>query len=131
MGGKTGLGIMERVNIRDREQWAVWAEQAKYRSARLAQLLGVSGRQLHRYTRKLFGCSPQAWLNERRLALAPGLLRHYRSVKMVSYELGFKRVSHFSREFKLRHGMAPGHFLAWSDGEAVERPLQITNGGKR
>jgi AraC-like DNA-binding protein len=32
------------------------------------------------------------------------LLKELRSVKIVAAELGFKQVSHFSREFKRFHG---------------------------
>ncbi len=105
---------MERVNLGNRDQWLQLAQAAKYRSAALASLAHVSPRQLHRYIRRLFGRSPQAWLDDRRLALAGELLRRCRCVKEVSYELGFKQVSHFSREFKRRYGLPPGRFLAGS-----------------
>ncbi len=110
------VGYMERVHIRDQEHWWELAQQAHYRSPALASLLSVSPRQLHRYTRKNFGRSPQAWLDDQRLARATGLLRQWRSVKAVSYELGFKQVSHFSRVFKRRYGMPPGRYVVWSDG---------------
>ena len=119
---------MERVNIRDQRQWIDWARRARYRSSPLASLLGVSARQLHRYMRALFGRSPQAWLDEQRLAQAATLLPRLRSVKMVSYELGFKQVSHFSREFKRRYGIPPTEFVKRRDAEMATGPSQITNG---
>jgi len=119
---------MERVNIRDRDQWFELAQRARYRSVTLASLLSISPRQLHRYTRKVFGRSPQAWLDEQRLWMAAGLLRRWRSVKVVAYELGFKQVSHFSREFKLRFGISPARFVAWSDEQGAERPRRTTDG---
>jgi len=119
---------MERVNLRDQHEWLGWAVRAQYRSAALASMLRISRRQLHRYTHRLFGCSPQAWLDEQRLAAAAELLRRERSVKVVSYELGFKQASHFSREFKRRYGVPPARFVAWSDEEGAERQRRIRNG---
>jgi len=63
-----------------------------------------------------------------RLALAAGMLKKNRSVKTVCFQLGFKRVSHFSREFKSHYGIPPTQFLRWSDlqgraaFETVESP---------
>jgi len=112
---------MERVNLGDRDHWFQLARDAKYRSRTLACLLHVSPRQLHRYIRRLFGRSPQAWLDERRLALAGDLLRRCRCIKQVAYELGFKQVSHFSREFKRCYGVPPGQFLARPQTDAPPR----------
>lgn len=120
---------MERVRIRDGRNWLQLARQAQYRSAVLASLLSVSPRQLHRYTRRVFGRSPQAWLDDQRLSLAGGLLRQWRCVKAVSYELGFKQVSHFSREFKRHYGLSPARYVAWCDAEEARRLAEITNGG--
>jgi hypothetical protein len=38
-------------------------------------------------------------------------------VKTVAFRLGFKQVSHFSREFKLQYGVSPTDFLVWSSGQ--------------
>jgi AraC-like DNA-binding protein len=115
--------VMERVNLGNRDRWFQLAREARFRSPALASLLRVSPRQLHRYIRRLFHRSPQAWLDERRLKLAAELLRRCCCVKAVSYELGFKQVSHFSREFKRRYGMPPGRFAARSgDRRTRARP---------
>ena len=119
---------MARVNMSDRDQWLEWARRANFRSPNLAGLLNVSQRQLQRYTHRLFGRSPQAWLDESRLTLAATLLRQRRSVKAVCYELGFKQVSHFSREFKLRHGLSPSQYILKNDAEEARRPRGITEG---
>ena len=39
------------------------------------------------------------------------MLKAYRPVKVVAFDLGFKQVSHFSREFKRYHGLSPKAFL--------------------
>jgi AraC-like DNA-binding protein len=61
-------------------------------------------------------------LNEQRLVQAAKLLKRFRSVKTVAFRLGFKQVSHFSREFKLQYGISPTDFLVWSSGQ---RNLQL------
>jgi AraC-like DNA-binding protein len=61
------------------------------------------------------------------------MLKKNRSVKTVCFQLGFKRVSHFSREFKSHYGIPPTEFLRWSDLHggpplrAGESPRQITD----
>lgn len=110
---------MHRVNIYDFERWHTMARQSGYRVSRLCTELRVSRRQLQRYTKEIFGLSPQGWLDEERLNKARGMLKECRSVKTVAFDLGFKRISHFSREFKLRYGLSPTAFLTWSDGQTV------------
>jgi AraC-like DNA-binding protein len=66
----------------------------------------------------VFGRSAQEWLDELRLSAAAPLLRKRRSVKWVAYNLGFKQVSHFSREFKRHYGLSPTGYLAWTDRQS-------------
>src|SRR5690242_12724953 len=94
-----------------KEQWLALARGSSFRADALAQRLSVCRRQLQRYTNQLFGVSPQHWLNEQRLALAPACLEKEGCVKSVAYQLGFKQVSHFSREFRRFYGMSPIKFL--------------------
>jgi len=82
------------------EKWQQLARESKFSADLLAVQLGISRRQLQRYTQVKFGRSPQKWLNEERLIEASIRLRNDNSVKAVSIELGFKQVSHFSREYK-------------------------------
>jgi AraC-like DNA-binding protein len=88
------------------------AERSAYRVRGFAIQLRISPRQLQRYTRKAFGQSPQKWLHQQRLIVAADKLKRLRSVKAVSFLLGFKQVSHFSREFKMYHGVCPTAFIA-------------------
>jgi AraC-like DNA-binding protein len=45
------------------------------------------------------------------------MLKRFQSVKTVAFRLGFKQVSHFSREFKLQYGVSPTDFLVWNSGQ--------------
>ena len=50
---------MARVGVYDLGKWVSMAWESGYDSAVLSRKLNVSQRQLQRYTRKLFGRSPQ------------------------------------------------------------------------
>jgi AraC-like DNA-binding protein len=100
-----------RIDIHNLDEWHRMAKQSGYRVNHLTQELKISRRQLQRYTRQAFGQSPQRWLDDQRLKYAAELLQQSGSVKAVSFELGFKQVSHFSREFKLFHGLPPTAFV--------------------
>lgn len=104
-------------------EWEQLAAVAFYRAAKLARLRSISERQLQRQIRRVFGCSPQEWLNELRVAAAEQLLLAGRSVKEVSFDLGFKQPSHFCRVFKSFKRMTPSEFV-WvqtQDGLNVRR----------
>jgi len=103
-----------RLGIVNLQTWLAVAQQAGYRSRALAKGLKVSQRQLQRYTQAAFGRSPQRWLDEWRLRAASNMLKKSRSVKAVAFSLGFKQVSHFSREFKRHYGQPPSTFVRWN-----------------
>lgn len=102
-------------NCVDEKRLRQWALNCGFRVAPLAKELGISQRHLQRYTCLLFGRSPQDWLNDWRLILAAQMLKENRSVKWVALDLGYKQVSHFSREFKRFHKLSPTMFLARLD----------------
>lgn len=116
---------MARAGSFNNQQWLQMARKTTFDAGLLANELKLSRRQLERSTQKLFGRSPQAWLDEERLVLATALLREHLSVKMVAFQLGFKQPSHFSRQFKLRYGFSPMAFLARNTSEI---PMPNTNG---
>ncbi len=87
------------------------AKEAQYSAEPFAKLCGLSSRQLQRRFRRQLGCSPQAWLDEQRMAAAGPLLLVGKSIKMVAYDLGFKQASHFCRKFKVRNKMTPSQFV--------------------
>ena len=100
---------MERL-VLVRRDWEALAEAAHYDARKLADLCEVSVRHLQRHFRRNFYCSPQSWLNQRRLLLAQRLLLKGESVKKVALDLGFKQTSHFCRQFKSHSNMTPSEF---------------------
>jgi len=86
------------------------AETANYDANKLAQLCGVSTRQLQRHFRRRFQDSPQNWLDDRKMSVAKTLLLSGDSVKQVAIALGFKHSSNFCRRFKCRINMTPSEF---------------------
>ena len=86
------------------------AQAAHYEANTLAQLCGISTRQLQRHFRQCFHDSPQSWLDDRKMLIAKKLLLSGDSVKKVAIDLGFKHTSHFCRQFKCRNHMTPSEF---------------------
>lgn len=92
------------------EQMETLVIEAEYDPKRLAQLAGISVRQLQRIFRLRYGQSPQKWLDRQRIQAAERLLRQGKSVKFIAMELGYKQASHFCRQFKLFKGLRPSQF---------------------
>ncbi len=91
--------------------WEKLAREADFNTSKMARRMGISTRQLRRYTHQEFGVSPAKWLNSQRMELAPALLKSKRSVKMVAADLGFRQSSHFCRAFKDYHRRLPSEFI--------------------
>ena len=102
--------LMAVPRTRSLENWNILASKACYRPRKLAELCGVSLRQLQRRFRDEMGISPQAWLSQRRIEVAGEMLLTAQSIKEVSHRVGFKQPSHFSREFKRWFGKTPSDF---------------------
>jgi AraC family transcriptional regulator, dual regulator of chb operon len=92
---------------------------ARYNARKFAKILGVSTRQLQRNFNHYLKRSPQDWLNEQRIAAARQMLLSGESVKRVAFELGFKQVSHFCRQFKAYNHMTPSQFT----NKSLNRPV--------
>ncbi len=91
--------------------WSELAEQSNYNAKNLAERCSVSLRQLQRFFPRRIGKAPQRWLNDLRQQKALELLTGGQSIKQVAYSLGYKQSSHFTRQFKQFHGLAPSEFL--------------------
>ena len=102
---------MARNDVENLQHWRQMAQECDYKTGLFAKRIGVSSRQLRRYTHHFFGTSPQKWLNQQRMAIALEMLKKHRSVKVVAMELGFKQVSHFSRLFKHHHQQPPANHV--------------------
>lgn len=92
------------------QDWVVLVKRAEYEPRRLAQLCEISLRQLERFTRDRFGQTLKHWVRSLRLTEAEVLLRNGTSAKSTAIELGYKQLSHFSRDFKKHAGLAPAAF---------------------
>jgi AraC-like DNA-binding protein len=112
-----GKETVARFDIHNQQQWHELAWKSQFNARVLSQNLQISTRQLRRYTEKVFGMSTQRWLNTQRMEAAAAMLRERRSAKFVAFELGFKQLAHFSREFKTHHGLSPRGFLTRTDLE--------------
>lgn len=105
--------------------WAHLASQARYHATVLARLAHCSLRQLERHFAKHFRQSPQDWLDNLRLALAPRLLVTRQGVKWVSAQLGFADRGNFSRRFKAMHGLGPLDFIRVHDHRQAARRARL------
>lgn len=101
------------------EPWEKLAVTARYDARELARLCALSSRQLQRNFSRDLNRSPQDWLNEQRIDAARRLLLSGGPVKRVAFELGYKQVSHFCRQFKLYNNMTPSQFVHGS----LNRPV--------
>jgi AraC-like DNA-binding protein len=96
---------MSRLNWID--DWSERARSARYSSARLAKICGVSQSQLRRYFLQVFFRPAQEWLDELRLWEAVRLLVTGASVKAVAFSLGFFDTSHMCHQFSKYFGSSP------------------------
>lgn len=106
------------------DNWESQAAECCFNASNLAARCDVSLRHLQRHFQQQYGLKLQKWLNELRLSKAYELLREANSVKEVTFELGYKQVSHFSREFKRYHGIPPS--LVVREGTAPRPTAKTT-----
>jgi len=115
LGGLRGPGRDTGDSLRQRALALIDLELADIDAETLAARLGVSRRYLDKlFARTGSSVSQQVW--ERRLQCAAEQLRDARSagIAEVAYSVGFKDLSHFSRAFRKRFGVAP---RAWRSGD--------------
>ncbi len=83
-------------------------ELADYKVGALADKCEVSVVQLERYIFERTGMKAHEWLTHlRQMRVLPRLRHGSLTVKEAAFAAGYKQPSHFSREFKRFHGMAP------------------------
>lgn len=97
------------------------AAPADYHPGKLAERLNISSRQLQRYFRQATGETPKDWLHRQRMKTALRMLKSEDTVKSVAYEVGYKQVSHFSRDFKQHYGITPSKVLKENTEETYRK----------
>src|SRR5438093_494477 len=101
--------------------WQVLAVQSCYSPRGLARLCSVSLRQLERYFHASRGTRVKDWLTDERMRQGLLLLGQADTVKAAAFALGYKQVSHFSREFKRFFNMSPSSFFYASTPPVANR----------
>ncbi|HTG44453.1 MAG TPA: helix-turn-helix domain-containing protein [Verrucomicrobiae bacterium] len=87
--------------------WEALANVAGYRPRELARAANVSLRTLQRHFADRYDTTVRDWLRSVRLKEAYQRISAGDSVKEVAYDLGYKQISHFSRDFKNEFGVPP------------------------
>ncbi len=101
---------MRQAKVPETVIWRELAADVAYKAANLADLYGITLRQMERLFERDLGLSPKIWLTQQRMIAARHLLLEGNSLKEVSYILHYKQVSHFCREFKRCYEMSPSEF---------------------
>ena len=109
------------------QNWASLARKSGYCRHELAKNLRVSTRTLDRYFEKHLSLSAQQWLSESRLVDAYDQVMTGKPLKEISYDLGFKQPSTFTRLFKARFGIAPSLLLGRRAAEAFETAKALSS----
>ncbi|MGZ8940068.1 MAG: helix-turn-helix domain-containing protein [Limisphaerales bacterium] len=103
-------------DVREPVDWQSLAISAQFKPGRIATLCGVSARTVQRHFRRSYGCTLGEWLRTYRLEIAYKKMAGGETIKCVAMDLGYKQLSHFSRDFKRQYGCAP-RFLDRNGGE--------------
>ncbi len=106
--------LVEREANRKLERAADYINDNCAAALRLEDICGAAGLSpsyLIRAFRKRYGMTPHAYLLNRRIQLARGLLREGRAIAEVALETGFVDQAHFQRIFKQLLAATPGQYL--------------------
>jgi AraC-like DNA-binding protein len=93
------------------EDWRSVARAADFKIHKLAQVFGLSTRQLERLVRARFNLAPREFLMRERMLAARILLPAANSIKETSFQLGYSHATIFNRHFKQFYGVTPTQFL--------------------
>lgn len=88
-----------------------WSEQIALDD--LCRASGLSPSHLIRSFRKRYGLTPHAYLIDRRVQIARGLIRRGRSILDAALETCFFDQAHFHRAFKRATAITPGEYARW------------------
>ncbi len=89
--------------------WDERLADARWQGQALARGCGIGAWELRHYIHLTFGLRLHEWITRRRMARALVLFGTGVAVKEISWALGYKQASHFSREFKRFYGVPPTH----------------------
>jgi len=112
---------LERSRLRAVTDWRVLACQVRYHPKLLAELCGVSLRELERFFLAEMKQPPRRWLRVQRLPQATQMLSQGRTQKDIAAALAFSHPSHFIRRFTESYGCTPGAWLRRSRGATPRR----------
>jgi AraC-like DNA-binding protein len=107
-------------------EWERLAFVVEFRPRELAKECGVSLRTLQRLFRTRYDLSVSEWLRAVRMREGYGRLRSGERIKAVAYSLGFKQLSHFSREFKKEFGVSPSVFRRSAFGGGLCAQVELS-----
>ncbi len=110
---------MKKSKLSAVDNWCALAEQAGFKPAALATLVGVSLAALERFFHALTGRSPENWLNELRLRIAALRLAAGVAISELVRDLGFYDRSQFHHQFRELFHQTPGErVVEWKRREA-------------
>jgi AraC-like DNA-binding protein len=121
MGSNVGAALQGRFtrtnlprfqSIDDRHFWSCTARDCGYSVAEMARRLKISNRGLQRHFQRCAAGTPKKWVKTERMLVASQLLPHFSSIKEVAFELCYRQVSHFCRDFKLFYCQTPIEYLS-------------------
>jgi AraC-like DNA-binding protein len=120
-GSKTlRMGAIMPEHLQIDRNWDKLAKEAHFRPSNLARACGVSLRTLQRHFSDKYSLTISSWLTSVRLREAYQRIKSGERVKEVAFDLGYKQLSHFSREFKRFHGVPPS-FLNRRSSSLLEK----------
>ena len=88
----------------------------------MAQLAGLTPRQLARLLPRPPSQTPREWLEEIKLSEAKRILRKGSRVKQTATELGYLHASSFCRAFKRKMGYSPRKYLTKGSAASELQP---------